>query len=65
MGIFRTPKAPEKSKEQKQAEVRQSTEIERLEKKETSQRNAMSRRRSGRASLLSGGERGITETLGG
>lgn len=65
MGIFGKPKAPERTQEQKDADERQSLELDRLEKKEQSQKDAMKRRRGGRASLLSGGERGVTDTLGG
>ena len=62
--LFRRPKAPAKSEVQQRAETRQTESLDRLEKQEQSRRDALGRRSKGRASLLSGGERGITDTLG-
>ena len=56
--------APAKSDYQVKAEEHQSAELDRLTKKEDSMRSAMKRRRRGRASLISGDERGIKNTLG-
>jgi hypothetical protein len=63
-GLFSKPKAPAKSASQVKAEAHQSAEIDRLTKKEDSMKAALGRRRRGRASLISGDERGITSTLG-
>jgi hypothetical protein len=56
---------PAKSEAQVKAEKHQSSEIDRLTRKEESQRGAMRRRKRGRASLISNDERGVTSTLGG
>lgn len=60
----KAPKAPAKSKTVIKAEKRQADEIVKLEKKEKKQEAAMSRRRRGKASLISGLETGIRDTLG-
>ena len=62
--IFSSPKAPAPSPAQVKAEKAQTKELERLTKKEDSMKAAMKRRRRGRASLISGDERGIKSTLG-
>ena len=63
-GLFSSPKAPAKSASQVKAEKHQTAEIARLTKKEDSMKAAMGRKRRGRASLISGDERGIKNTLG-
>ena len=55
---------PEKSADQIKAEKFQADEIKRLEKEEASRKLALQRSRSGRASLISGAETGIKDTLG-
>lgn len=49
---------------QKKAEERQASDIVKLEKKEKKQEAALSRKRRGKASLISGYETGIKDTLG-
>ncbi len=62
---MKSPKAPEKSKEQKDLEQAQTDELASLKTKDEAQKKALTRKRRGRSSLLSGDERGITkETLG-
>ena len=63
-GVFSKPKAPEKSEAQVKAEQAQVAELDRLTKKEDAMKAAASRRRRGRASLISGEETGIKTTLG-
>ena len=63
-GVFSKPKAPEKSEAQVKAEEAQVAELDRLTKKEDAMKAAASRRRRGRASLISGEETGIKTTLG-
>lgn len=63
-GLFSKPKAPAKSAYQVKAEKSQSVELDRLSKKEGSMKAALKRKRRGRASLISGDERGIRSTLG-
>ena len=62
--MFSKPKMPEKSADQIKAEKFQADEIKRLEKEEASRKLALQRSRSGRASLISGAETGIKDTLG-
>lgn len=46
------------------AEVRQEAELEKVTKQEKKRKDAMKRKRGGRASLISGAEVGLQETLG-
>lgn len=55
---------PSKSQAQKDAEARQAEDLKKLEAKEDAQQKALKRRRRGRASLISGDEGGVRETLG-
>lgn len=64
MGNMFSSKAPAKSQAQIDAETAQAEELTRLKEKETSMKAAMSRRRRGRASLISNDERGVRSTLG-
>ena len=62
--LFGGGSAPAPTPYQVKAEKRQSAELDRLTKKEDSMKAAMKRKRRGRASLISGDERGIKNTLG-
>jgi len=62
--LFHSPKMPKKSDEQLEAERHQSDEIKRLKTEESARKSALVRKQGGRASLISGSERGVKETLG-
>lgn len=62
--LFSKPKMPEKSADQIAAEKFQADEIKRLKKEESQRKAALSRAQGGRASLISGSETGIKDTLG-
>lgn len=64
MGSLFSSSPPPKTESVIKAEARQDKELNRLTKKEAAQKYAMKRRRGGRASLMSGSERGITTLLG-
>ena len=55
---------PSKSAEQVEAEKFQADEIKRLKAEEDQRKAALTRGQRGRASLISGAETGIKETLG-
>jgi hypothetical protein len=59
------PAAPAKSQAQIDAEKAQEQELADLKAKEESRTAAMARKRRGRASLLTGDETGMKQTLGG
>ena len=64
-GVFSKPKPPQKSEAQVRAEEAQVAELDRLTKKEDAMKAAASRKRRGRASLISGEETGVRSgTLG-
>ena len=63
-GLFSKPKMPEKSAEQVQLEKAQAAESERTTAEITARKRASRRRRGGRASLISGEERGVRSMLG-
>lgn len=56
--------APAKSQAQIEAEEAQARELKDLQAKEDARVKAMQRKRAGRASLLSGEETGMKESLG-
>lgn len=62
--LFSKPKMPEKSEDQKTAERLQAEELKRLKKEEGSRKAALVRGQGGRASLISGSESGLKDTLG-
>ena len=62
--FFKKPKMPEKSAEQIESEKFQADEIKRLKAEEDQRKAALTRGQRGRASLISGAETGIKETLG-
>jgi len=62
--LLSKPKMPEKSADQLAAEKHQADEIKRLKAEESQRKSALLRGKRGRASLLSGAETGIKETLG-
>jgi len=64
MGRRRSPPPPPPAAKTK-AEVRQEKEDVRLSEEIKAKKNAMRRKKYGRASLISFDERGITDTLGG
>lgn len=53
-----------KPKEDKAAKKKQAEELARLEAEEKRRKDALARSRRGRASLISGDETGISDTLG-
>jgi len=64
MGNLLGSKPPAKTETVIKAEKRQADEIVKLEKKEKKQEAAIARKRRGKASLISGLETGIRDTLG-
>lgn len=62
--LFSKPKIPGKSAEQLSAEKHQASEIRRLTHEEEQRKKALTRARSGRRSLISGAETGLSDTLG-
>ncbi len=66
--LFSKPKMPQKSEDQLIAERSQADEIKRLKREESARKAALVRGQGGRASLISGSERGISagtkDTLG-
>ena len=61
---FKGGGAPAKSQAQIQAEEAQAKELADLQAKEDARVKAMGRKRRGRASLISGDETGMKQTLG-
>lgn len=62
--LLSKPKMPEKSADQISAEKFQADEIKRLKGEEDSRKAALKRSQGGRASLISGSETGLKDTLG-
>jgi len=56
--------SPEEIRQKAEAEQRQKDELAKLKSEEESRTNALKRKRRGRASLISGEETGLSETLG-
>ena len=59
------PKTPQPSAEQKRLEQLQLQELERLRGIEDRKKAQLARSRRGRASLVTGSERGVVELVGG
>lgn len=53
-----------KPKVDKEAQARQKAELDRLKSQEDQKKAAALRKRKGRASLISGSEEGLSDTLG-
>lgn len=64
MGNLLGSKPPAKTETVVKAEKRQADELVKLDKKEKKQEAAMKRKKRGKASLLSGLETGVRDTLG-
>lgn len=64
MNLFSTPKIPGKSADQLSSEKFAADEVKRLKTEETQRKSALTRAKGGRASLISGAETGIKDTLG-
>jgi hypothetical protein len=62
--LLSKPKMPEKSADQIAAEKFQADEIKRLKAEEDQRKSALTRSQGGRASLISGAETGVKDTLG-
>ncbi len=62
--MTKSAKTPQKSASQVAIEKRQADDLALLDKKAKSGKDAMQRKRRGRASLISGGEQGVVKVLG-